>query len=278
MSRLKTVLREPLVQFLALGGLLFLYFAWRGGGRARLDPNRRHARARRAPRRRLRPDLAAPADARRSSRACVDDYVREEIATREAHGDGPRPRRHHHPAPAAPEARVPGRGRGASGRRRRTPSSRPGSTGTRSRSRPSRGSRCGRSTSAATDAARRPSATPERLLARLRAAGPDAAIDELGDPSMVPQELPARAARARSRAPSVSEFAATDRRARAGPRGAGPIESRLRPAPGARARARRRPRGPTLAAVRPLVERELLAERRQEQLERCTSGCSRSTR
>jgi hypothetical protein len=28
---MKSVLREPLVHFLLLGGLLFLYFEWRGG-------------------------------------------------------------------------------------------------------------------------------------------------------------------------------------------------------------------------------------------------------
>ena len=37
----KRLLREPLVQFLLLGGLLFLYFEWRGGsggpGSSRID-------------------------------------------------------------------------------------------------------------------------------------------------------------------------------------------------------------------------------------------------
>ena len=65
------------------------------------------------------PASHAPGSARRPTtelKALVDDYVREEIATREAMAHGPRPRRHGHPAAAAPEARVPGRGQ-----RRRAP-------------------------------------------------------------------------------------------------------------------------------------------------------------
>jgi hypothetical protein len=105
----------------------------------------------------------------------------------------------------------------------------------------------------------------ERLLVRLRAAGPRAPHDEFGgDPSLLPIELPL--------AP-ISEVARTfgEPFARAvealdPQRWSGPIESpfglhlvlvaeRMALAP------------PTLAEVRPLIEREFMAERRKAQLQ-----------
>jgi hypothetical protein len=102
-----------------------------------------------------------------------------------------------------------------------------------------------------------------RLLARLVAAGPNAPIDAVGDPSLLPREMPL--------AP-LSEVARTF-----GPKLAaeideippgewtGPLESsfglHLVLVPERVDAAR-----PSLAEVRPLVERELLAERRRAQL------------
>jgi hypothetical protein len=104
----------------------------------------------------------------------------------------------------------------------------------------------------------------ENLLARLRATGPDAKIDGLGDASMLPPELPLGPLSEVARA-FGAEFAA---RVDTVPRGqwAGPIESpyglHLVLVP-----ERMAPEGPALADVRPLVERELLAERRKTQLQ-----------
>jgi hypothetical protein len=104
----------------------------------------------------------------------------------------------------------------------------------------------------------------ETLLRRLRAAGKDAGIDSLGDSSMLPRELPLGPLSEVTRA-FGSEFAG---RVDALPTGewAGPVESpyglhlvyvseRVAPA------------GPALTDVRPVVERELLAERRRTQLQ-----------
>jgi parvulin-like peptidyl-prolyl isomerase len=103
-----------------------------------------------------------------------------------------------------------------------------------------------------------------RLLARLRAAGPKAKTGTLGDASMLPSELPPGPLSEVSRT-FGAEFAA---KVEALPPGqwSGPIES----AYGLhlvlvteRAAASR----PPLADVRPLVERELSAERRKSQLQ-----------
>jgi hypothetical protein len=103
-----------------------------------------------------------------------------------------------------------------------------------------------------------------RLLARLQGEGPEARIDELGDPIMLPQELPLVPRRETARLFGES-FA--DRLMAIEPgTWAGPVESgyglhlvfvRER-VPGSL---------PELSAVRPLVERELLAERRRTRLE-----------
>ena len=83
-GRLKSLLREPLVHFLALGALLFLFFQWKGGGsgpgstRITITPG-------------LVEHLASgfakawqrPPDGP-ELKGLIDDYVKEEIATREA--------------------------------------------------------------------------------------------------------------------------------------------------------------------------------------------------
>jgi hypothetical protein len=76
-------LREPLVHFLILGALLFLVFNWRGGGgpgsnRIVITPGQIDSMAAGFARTWQRP----PTD--QELKGLVDDYVREEMATREA--------------------------------------------------------------------------------------------------------------------------------------------------------------------------------------------------
>jgi hypothetical protein len=101
-----------------------------------------------------------------------------------------------------------------------------------------------------------------RMLARLRAVGSAARIDALGDPSMLPREvdLAARSDVARILGP---EFAERIQSITPG-RWTGPIESGY----GLHlVTVRERVEGsrPDLAAVRPAVEREFLADRRARQ-------------
>ncbi len=111
-------------------------------------------------------------------------------------------------------------------------------------------------------AAARPHA--EALVARLSAAGPDAATGRLGDPSMLPaeQELAPLGEAARA---FGQEFATT--LVSLEPlRWTGPIESPY----GLHVvlvREREPAARPALAEVRPLVERELLAERKKAELQ-----------
>ena len=86
-SRMKALLREPLVHFLLLGGLLFLFFEWRGSGgptssRIVITPGLVEHLASGFGRTWQRP----PTDA--ELKGLIDDYVKEEIATREAVGMG----------------------------------------------------------------------------------------------------------------------------------------------------------------------------------------------
>ena len=102
-----------------------------------------------------------------------------------------------------------------------------------------------------------------RMLARLRAAGSAARIDALGDPSMLPQEfdLASRSDVARTFGPAFAERIQSI----APGTWTGPIESGY----GLHlVLVRERVEGslPDLAAVRPAVEREFLADRRARQL------------
>jgi parvulin-like peptidyl-prolyl isomerase len=107
-------------------------------------------------------------------------------------------------------------------------------------------------------------ADAERLLARLRAAGAGAKIDALGDATILPSELPKGPLSEVTRV-FGSDFAAWVEAVAPG-EWAGPLESpyglHLVLVSEREAAAR-----PPLAAVRPLVERELLAERRTSQLQ-----------
>ncbi len=78
----KRLVREPLVHFLAIGAALFLFFAWRGGGAASdrivVTPGRIEHLVAGFTKTWQRP----PSDD--ELKALVDEFVREEIATREA--------------------------------------------------------------------------------------------------------------------------------------------------------------------------------------------------
>ena len=263
MTLLGKLIREPLAQFLVLGALLFVYFEWKGGGsgpgstRISITPGLVAHLASGFARTWQRP----PTDA--ELKGLVDDYVKEEIATREATAMGLdrddtiirrrlrqkmeflvdeavdatpptdaeiRAWLEKHPGAFHPEPQVALRQVYVSVRRG--------------------------GASAPVEA--------QRLLARLRAAGPDARIDALGDASMLPRELPLGPLSEVTRA-FGTEFAARIDAIEPG-RWTGPVESpyglhlvlvseRVAAAP------------PALADVRPLVERELLAERRRTQLQ-----------
>jgi parvulin-like peptidyl-prolyl isomerase len=239
MTLVKKLLREPLVHFLCLGALLFVYFEWKGGG---AGPGSTHIS--------ITPGL-------------VDEYVKEEIATREATAMGldrddtiirRRLRQkmeflvedavdqvpptdaeleawmERHPEAFRAEPRVALRQVYVSTERHGT-------------------------------AAR---ADAERLLARLRAAGAGARTDALGDPSMLPAELPLGPLSEVTRAFGTDFAGKVD--ALAPGQWQGPLESpyglHLVLVVQRVAAAR-----PSLAEVRPLVEREFTAERRRAQLE-----------
>ena len=260
---MKTLLREPLVHFLALGALLFLFFEWRGGAagpgsmRIVVTPGLVQHLASGFARTWQRPPTQA------ELKGLVDEHVKEEIATREAVAMGLdrddtvirrrlrqkleflveeeaaqappseadlRSWLERHPQVFQAEPRAALRQVFLSVQRR--------------------------------GAAAR--AEAERLLARLRTAGPGASVDELGDPSMLPRELPLGPVSevARTFGPDFAQGVASL------PTGqwSGPVTSSY----GLHlvlVTERETPPLPALADVRQLVEREVLAARRKAQLE-----------
>ena len=102
-----------------------------------------------------------------------------------------------------------------------------------------------------------------KLLARLRAAGPEAATDPLGDPTMLPPEQPLGPLREVARI-FGSDFASEVAAIEPG-QWTGPVESPF----GLHlvlVREKAAASRPDLAAVRPMVEREILAERKKKEL------------
>jgi hypothetical protein len=259
---MKSVLREPLVHFLALGALLFLFFEWRGGSgpgssRIAITPGLAEHLASGFARTWQRPASDA------ELKGLIDDYVKEEIATREAVGMGldrddtiirRRLRQKleflvEDAASSSPPTDV----ELAAWLEKHPQSFRvePQIAFRQVYMNPER-----RGASAGADAL--------KLLARLRAKGNDATTDGLGDASMLPSEQPLMPLREVERS-FGSDFAQELLTIEPG-RWAGPVESpyglhlvlvreRIAAAP------------PALSEIRPMVERELLAERRKRDLD-----------
>jgi len=259
---LKSVLREPLLHFLAIGAALFLYFHLGGGGtgptssRIVLTAGQINMLAASFAKTWQRP----PSDV--EIKGLVDDWVREEIAVREAMAMGldrddtvirRRLRQKlefvvEDVVAAAPptEQELQAWLAGHADSFRIEP---------QVALRQVYVSRDRRGAAAETDA--------RALLARLRAAGPGARIDDLGDPIMLPQEVDLS-----SRGDVVRTFGedfAGRIEALAPGTWAGPIQSGF----GLHlVLVRERVEGslPDLARVRPAVEREFASDRRTRQL------------
>lgn len=258
---MRKALREPLVHFLALGLLLFLFFEWSGGGsgssRIVVTAGRIEHLASGFARTWQRP----PTDA--ELKGLIDDYVKEEIAARAATADGLdrddaiirrrlRQKFEFLAEDAADQAPPTEAELGAW--LAAHPQAFPAEPQVAVRQvfvSPDR-----RGASAAAEA--------ERILARLRATGPEADPASLGDPTTLPGELPLGPIR------EVSSIFGDGfaRAVEALPPGqwAGPVRSSY----GLHlvlVRERVPGRRPDLATVRPQVEREVIAERRRQALD-----------
>ena len=258
----KSVLREPLLHFLAIGAALFLYFHWSGGGSG---PNSGRIVLTAGQIEHLAAGFAKtwqrpPTEV--EIKGLVDDWVREEIAVREAMAAGldrddtvirRRLRQKmeflvEDVAAAAPptEQELQAWLDGHPDSFRIEP---------QVALRQVYFSRDRRGAKAEADA--------RALLPRLRAAGPAARIDDLGDPIMLPQEIEL-APRSDVVRTFGEDFAGRIETLAPG-RWAGPVESGY----GLHlVLVRERVEGsiPELARVRPAVEREFLSDRQKRQL------------
>ena len=254
--------REPLLHFLALGALLFVLFNWRGGGSAGsnrivITPGQIDSMVATFSRTWQRPPTE------QELKGLVDDYVREEIATREAMSLG--------------------LDRDDTVIRRRLRQKLEFVAEDTIDATPPTDAQLGAWLEAHPDAFRieprvafrQVYVSPDRrgaaaegdartLLASLNAAGPDAPIDNAGDPLMLPREVPLS-----SRTDVARQFGEefADAVLQTGPgRWAGPIRSGYGlhlVCVGQKEDARL----PALSDVRPIVEREFLAERRRRELD-----------
>jgi hypothetical protein len=258
---MRNALREPLLHFLVLGLLLFLFFEWRGGAsgpnRIVVTPGQIAHLASGFARTWQRPPIEE------ELKGLIDEYVKEEIATREAVASGldrddaivrrrlrqkleflvedaadPSPPDdtdlqrwldahpdafHAEPQVALRQVFVSRERRGASAVRE-----------------------------------------AGRLLTRLRAAGPEADTTRLGDPTTLPAEL--RLGPVREVKLTFGDAFGSAVEAVAAGEWAGPVESTY----GLHlvlVRERVAASRPDLASIRPQVERELTTERRRRQLD-----------
>jgi len=259
---MKAVLREPLVHFLALGALLFLFFAWRAGSgpgssRIVITPGLVEHLTSGFARTWQRP----PTDA--ELKGLIDEYVKEEIATREAVGMGldrddtiirRRLRQKLEFLVEDAAASTPPTDADLEAWLKKHPES--------FRAEPQLAFRQvyvspqSRGASARADAG--------KLLLQLRAKGKDAATDRLGDASMLPAEQPLSPLREVERS-FGRDFAQELLTIEPG-RWMGPVESPY----GLHVvllRERLAAAAPQLSEIRPMVEREVLAERRKRDLD-----------
>ena len=253
--------REPLVHFLALGALLFLLFNWRGGGPASnrivITPGQIDSMAAGFARTWQRPPTE------QEIKGLLDDYVREEIATR--------------------EAMALGLDRDDTVIRRRLRQKLEFTAEDTIDATPPTADELRAWLDAHPDAFRvepqlafrhvylnpdRRGASLEgdarRMLAQLSAAGPNATIDALGDSTMLPSDVP-RASRTDVARQFGEEFADAVLKVETG-RWVGPVASGY----GQHlvfVRERQEGRLPALEDVRPIVEREFTADRRRRQLD-----------
>jgi hypothetical protein len=263
MHTLYRIFREPLVGFLLAGGLLFLVVQWQGdsGGsgsnRIVITPG-------------LIDHLASgfagtwqrpPSEI--ELKGLIDDYVKEEIATREALAMGldrddtiirRRLRQKLEFLLAEDTGSAPATDAELSAWLQRHPDSFRSEPRVAFRQVYLRPDRHGASMRA--DA--------EKLLAKLRAAGPDAAIEKLGDASMLPAEQSLEPVREVAR--TFGEEFARDVMAAEPGQWFGPIESPY----GLHVvlvRERAAGAAPVLSEVRPAIEREVQSERRNAQVQ-----------
>lgn len=259
---MKAVLREPLVHFLALGALLFLFFAWRGGSgpgssRIVITPGVVEHLASGFARTWQRP----PADA--ELKGLIDDYVKEEIATREAVGMGldrddtiirRRLRQKLEFLVEDAASSSPPTDAELEAWLKMHPES--------FRAEPQLAFRQVYLSPQRRGASLRRDA--EKVLARLRAGGPDVATDRLGDATMLPAEQPMEPLREVTRS-FGEDFAQALMKIEPG-QWTGPVESPY----GLHlvlVRDRLAAAAPQLPEIRPMVEREVLAERRKRDLD-----------
>lgn len=264
---MKKVLREPLVHFLLLGGLLFLWFQWKGGAsgpgtnRIVVTPGQVLNLASGYTKTWSRP----PSED--ELKGLIDEYVKEEIATR--------------------EAMALGLDRDDTVIRQRLRQKLEFLSGDDSASGPPSDTEIGewvkahpeafggelrlsfRQVFVRADRGKDAGREAERILSRLRAAGPGTASADLGDATMLPGEMPPVTLREVS-AVFGDDFARQLAEAPAG-EWTGPLASSY----GLHlvlVRERVEPEAPSLSAVRPLVTREILAERRKKELDELYEG------
>jgi hypothetical protein len=260
---LKPILREPLLHFVAIGAALFLWFQWSGGGagpgatRIAITSGQIEHLAASYTKAWQRP----PTDA--ELKGLIDDWVREEISVREAVAAGldrddtiirrRLRQKFEFLAEDAAQAAPPTEQELEAWLAAHVDAFR---VEPRVAFRQVFVSRERRGAAAEADAA--------VILARLNARGPSAAIKALGDPTMLPPEIELTSARDVDRlfgpgfAQRIETFAPGT--------WAGPVKSSY----GLHlVLVRERVEGslPKLSAVRPLVEREVLTERRKRQLD-----------
>ena len=263
MSLSKRILHEPLVLFLLLGGLMFLVFQWQGGSGG---PGSNRIVITRGLIDHLASGFAATWQRPPSEtelKGLIDEYVKEEIAAREAIAMGldrddtiirRRLRQKLEFLMVDESGSTPATDAELNAWLDRHADSFRVDPRVAFRQVYVRPDRHG--TAARADA--------EKLLAKLRAAGPDAAIEQMGDASMLPAEQPLETARDVAR--TFGEEFTRDILAAPPGQWTGPIES---PYGLHLVLVRERVAGakPALAEIRPAIEREVQAERRTAQMQ-----------